>query len=85
MLPSVFRPSEEEDEILKRRAERKKDIVDLAGRDLAGNLSGDAGSGGRVYVDADVRRYMVDLAANPDPTVRWRWESNPQDRWRCSS
>ena len=57
--PSVV----EEDEILRRRAERKKDAVGLqavigsetflAMREVVEN----------VYVDADIRRYMVDLAA----------------------
>lgn len=54
---------EEEDEILKRRAERKKDIVDLQGiiapetfLEMRETVEG-------VYVDPDVRRYMVDLAS----------------------
>ncbi|NMB55259.1 MAG: MoxR family ATPase [Leptolinea sp.] len=55
--------AEEEDEILKRRAERKKDTVAL--RSIINSeifLSmRDAVEG--VYVDPDVRRYMVDLAA----------------------
>jgi MoxR-like ATPase len=54
---------EEEDEILKRRAERKKDIVALQAiitpeifLEMRSAVEG-------VYVDPDVRRYMVDLAA----------------------
>ena len=54
---------EEEDEILRRRAERKQDIVELQAI-----LSPDIFLAMRnavedVYVDPDVRRYMVDLAA----------------------
>jgi MoxR-like ATPase len=54
---------EEEDEILKRRADRKTDIVPLKAvitpqvfLDMRAAVEG-------VYIDADVRRYMVDLAA----------------------
>lgn len=54
---------EEEDEILKRRAQRKKDVVDLQGiispetfLEMRETVEG-------VYVDPDVRRYMVDLAS----------------------
>jgi MoxR-like ATPase len=54
---------EEEDEILKRRAERKKDIVAMQAiispeifLEMRAAVEG-------VYVDADVRRYMVSLAA----------------------
>jgi MoxR-like ATPase len=54
---------EEEDEILKRRAERKKDVVPLQAiispetfLEMRATVEG-------VYVDPDVRRYMVDLAA----------------------
>jgi MoxR-like ATPase len=54
---------EEEDEILKRRAERKKDVVALQAiispeifLEMRAAVEG-------VYVDADVRRYMVSLAA----------------------
>ena len=44
---SIGYPSpEEEDEILKRRAERKKDVVASASYYLARNLPGDAGNGG---------------------------------------
>jgi MoxR-like ATPase len=61
---SIGYPSpEEEDEILKRRAERKKDIVALKAiispetfLEMRATVEG-------VYVDPDVRRYMVDLAA----------------------
>jgi len=61
---SIGYPSpEEEDEILKRRAERKKDIVALNAvispeifLEMRAVVEG-------VYVDPDVRRYMVDLAA----------------------
>jgi len=61
---SIGYPSpQEEDEILKRRAERKKDIVPLQAvlspqmfLEMRESVEG-------VYVDPDVRRYMVDLAA----------------------
>ncbi len=54
---------DEEDEILKRRTERKQDIVALQAAIspeifLAMRLAVEA-----VYIDADVRRYIVDLAA----------------------
>jgi MoxR-like ATPase len=61
---SIGYPSpEEEDEILKRRAERKKDVVALQAiispeTFLAMRIAVEG-----VYVDPDVRRYMVDLAA----------------------
>ena len=55
--------SEEEDEILRRRAERKKDIVDLQAIISAETFLEMRGAVEGVYVDPDVRRYMVDLAA----------------------
>jgi MoxR-like ATPase len=59
---SIGYPSpQEEDEILKRRAERKKDVVPLQAiispetfLEMRATVEG-------VYVDPDVRRYMVDL------------------------
>jgi MoxR-like ATPase len=60
---SIGYPSpEEEDEILKRRAERKKDLVALQAiispeTFLAMRATVEGG-----YVDSDVRRYMADLA-----------------------
>ena len=61
---SIGYPSpEEEDEILMRRAERKKDVVTLhpvitleTFLEMRAAIEG-------VYVDPDVRRYMVDLVA----------------------
>ncbi|MGE5377161.1 MAG: AAA family ATPase, partial [Bacteroidota bacterium] len=53
---------EEEDEILKRRAERKKDIVALQAIISADTFLEMRAAVEGVYVDADVRRYMVDLA-----------------------
>lgn len=61
---SIGYPSrEEEDEILKRRAERKKDVVPLQAiispetfLEMRATVEG-------VYVDADVRRYIVNLVA----------------------
>ena len=54
---------EEEDEILKRRAERKKDIVAVNAIISAETFLGMRAATEEVYVDPDVRRYMVDLAA----------------------
>jgi len=54
--------SEEEDEILKRRAERKKDIVDLHAIISPEIFLAMRAAVEGVYVDPDVRRYMVDLA-----------------------
>lgn len=52
---------EEEDEILKRRAERKKDIVALQAIISPETLLAMRAAVEGVYVDPDVRRYMVDL------------------------
>jgi MoxR-like ATPase len=54
---------EEEDEILKRRAERKKDIVPLQAVISPETFLEMRAAVEEVYVDPDVRRYMVDLAA----------------------
>jgi MoxR-like ATPase len=54
---------EEEDEILKRRAERKKDVVALQAIISPETFLAMRATVEGVYVDADVRRYMVDLAA----------------------
>jgi MoxR-like ATPase len=54
---------EEEDEILKRRAERKRDIVALQAIITPDTFLEMRAAVEGVYVDADVRRYMVDLAA----------------------
>ncbi len=54
---------EEEDEILKRRAERKKDIVAVNAIISPETFLGMRAATEEVYVDPDVRRYMVDLAA----------------------
>jgi MoxR-like ATPase len=54
---------EEEDEILKRRAERRKDIVALQAMITPDTFLEMRATAEGVYVDADVRRYMVDLAA----------------------
>ena len=54
---------EDEDEVLRRRAERKKDIVDLQAIISPGTFLEMRGAVEGVYVDPDVRRYMVDLAA----------------------
>ncbi len=61
---SIGYPSrEEEDEILKRRAERKKDMVALQAVISPATFLMMRAAVEQVYVDADVRRYMVDLAA----------------------
>jgi MoxR-like ATPase len=61
---SIGYPSlEEEDEILKRRAERKKDVVPLQAIISPETFLAMRAAVEEVYVDADVRRYMVDLAA----------------------
>jgi MoxR-like ATPase len=52
---------EEEDEILKRRAERRKDIVPLQAIISPGTFLAMRATVEGVYVDPDVRRYMVDL------------------------
>ena len=54
---------EEEDEILKRRAERKKDIVAINAIISSQTFLEMRAATEEVYVDPDVRRYMVDLAA----------------------
>ncbi len=61
---SVGYPSPaEEDEILKRRAERKKDIVNLQAVISPETFLAMRAAVEGVYVDPDVRRYMVALAA----------------------
>jgi MoxR-like ATPase len=54
---------EEEDEILKRRTERKKDIVTLHEIISPDTFLGMRATVEGVYVDPDVRRYIVDLTA----------------------
>ena len=54
---------EEEDEILKRRAERRKDVVALQSIISPETLLAMRATVEGVYVDTDVRRYMVDLVA----------------------
>lgn len=53
---------EEEAEILKRRAERKKDVVALQAIISPETFLSMRAAVEEVYVDADVRRYMVNLA-----------------------
>jgi MoxR-like ATPase len=53
---------EDEDEILKRRAERKKDVVSLQAIITPEIFLAMRAAVEGVYVDPDVRRYMVDLA-----------------------
>ncbi len=61
---SIGYPSpQEEDEILRRRAERKKDVHPLRAIISPGTFLAMRATVEEVYVDADVRRYMVDLAA----------------------
>ena len=61
---SIGYPSpEEEDEILRRRAERKKDLVTLQAVISSKTFLAMRAAVEGVYVDPDVRRYMVDLAA----------------------
>jgi MoxR-like ATPase len=61
---SIGYPSaEEEDEILKRRAERKKDVVPLQAIISPETFLAMRAAVEGVYVDPDVRRYMVDLVA----------------------
>jgi MoxR-like ATPase len=61
---SIGYPSaEEEDEILKRRAERKKDVVPLQAIISPETFLAMRATVEDVYVDPDVRRYMVDLVA----------------------
>jgi MoxR-like ATPase len=54
---------EEEDEILRRRAERKHDELRLQAVMTPENFLAMRAAVEEVYVDADVRRYMVDLVA----------------------
>ena len=64
MKLSIGYPSlEEEDEILKRRSERKKDLVSLQAIISPEIFQAMRARVEEVYVDPDVRRYMVDLAA----------------------
>jgi MoxR-like ATPase len=61
---SIGYPStEEEDEILRRRAERKQDVVPLQAIISPETFLAMRAAVEGVYVDPDVRRYMVDLAA----------------------
>jgi MoxR-like ATPase len=61
---SIGYPSpEDEDEILKRRAERKKDVVALEAIIAPETFLAMRAAVEGVYVDPDVRRYMVELAA----------------------
>lgn len=61
---SIGYPSpEEEDEILMRRAERKKDVVTLQPVITLETFLAMRAAVEGVYVDPDVRRYMVDLVA----------------------
>jgi MoxR-like ATPase len=62
-LPIGYPSPEEEDEILKRRTERKKDDVALEAIISPGSFLRMRATVEEVYVDPDVRRYMVDLAA----------------------
>ena len=55
---------EEEDEILKRRAERKQDSVSLRAVITPEVFMAMRAAVEEVYVDPDVRRYMVDLVAS---------------------
>jgi MoxR-like ATPase len=60
---SIGYPSpEEEDEILKRRTERKKDLVALQAIISPETFMEMRAAVEEVYVEPDVRRYMVDLA-----------------------
>ncbi|MGD0174197.1 MAG: MoxR family ATPase [Anaerolineales bacterium] len=54
---------EEEDEILKRRAERRQDKVDLQAVMTPETFCAMQAAVEEVYVNPDVRRYMVDLVA----------------------
>jgi MoxR-like ATPase len=61
---SIGYPSpEEEDEILRRRAERRKDAISLQAIISPETFLAMRATVEGVYVDPDVRRYMVDLAA----------------------
>ncbi len=61
-LPIGYPSPEEEDEILKRRTERKKDEVALEAIISPESFLRMRATVEEVYVDPDVRRYMVDLA-----------------------
>jgi MoxR-like ATPase len=54
---------EEEDEILRRRTERREDVVSLSPVITPETFSQMRAAVEEVFVDADVRRYMVDLVA----------------------
>jgi MoxR-like ATPase len=54
---------EEEDEILRRRAEQKKDVVSMQAKLSPETFLAMRAAVEEVYVDPDVRRYMVNLAA----------------------
>jgi MoxR-like ATPase len=54
---------EEEDEILRRRTERRRDEVELRSRTDAPTLLAMREAVERVFVDPDVRRYIVDLVS----------------------
>ena len=61
---SIGYPSaEEEDEILKRRTERKKDVVMLQTITSPETLLAMRAATEEVFINPDVRRYMVDLTA----------------------
>jgi MoxR-like ATPase len=61
---SIGYPSaEEEDEILKRRTERKKDVVMLQTITSPETLLAMRAATEEVYINPDVRRYIVDLTA----------------------
>jgi len=61
---SIGYPSaEEEDEILKRRTERKRDVVMLQTITSPETLLAMRAATEEVYINPDVRRYMVDLTA----------------------
>lgn len=61
---SIGYPSaEEEDEILKRRTERKKDVVMLQTITCPETLLAMRAATEEVYINPDVRRYIVDLTA----------------------
>jgi MoxR-like ATPase len=62
-LPVGYPAPEEEDEILKRRAERKQDKVALQPVISPQTFRGMRAAVEEVYVDPDVRRYIVDLVA----------------------
>ncbi len=77
--------AEEEDEILKRRTERKKDIVALQPIISPETFLAMRAAVEGVHVDPDVRRYMVDLAAKSRSHRQVAVGVSPRGRWRCSS